>query len=83
MHGFLTASDPLRYLLTILYMRSILHKRFSEVALENLECENVEAKNAVKAVKTTDLATEEWIHPKMKQTRIITFKGKHNSTKYM
>ena len=64
-------------------MRSILHKRFSEVALENLECENVEAKNAVKAVKTTDLATEEWIHPKMKQTRIITFKGKHNSTKYM
>lgn len=64
-------------------MRSILHKRFSDVALENIQCENAEAKNAVKAIKTADIAIEEWKNPKMKQTRIITFKGKNNSSKYM
>lgn len=81
--GVLTGSDPIRYLLTVLYMRSILHKRFSEVAVENLQCENEEAKNAVKAVKTANLEIEEWKHPKMKATRIITIKGKHNSSKYL
>ena len=53
------------------------------MAVENLQCENEEAKNAVKAVKTANLEIEEWKHPKMKATRIITIKGKHNSSKYL
>lgn len=72
--------DPIRYLMTILYARHVISKRYLETALENISCEDKGAKEAVASVKSTSLVDEEHKNPKIKSTRIITIKGKHNSS---
>ena len=72
--------DPVRYLMTIIYARHVISKRYLETALENISCEDKGAKEAVASVKSTSLVDEEHKNPKIKSTRIITIKGKHNSS---
>lgn len=76
----LILSDPLRYILTFFYARHIINKRYLETALETISHQDQSAKDAVASVKRTSLKDEESKNPKIKSTRIITIKGKNNSS---
>lgn len=73
-------SDPFRYILTFFYARHIINKRYLETALETISHQDQSAKDAVASVKRTSLKDEESKNPKIKSTRIITIKGKNNSS---
>lgn len=76
----LTCSDPLRYILTLGYMSQIVRKRYLQIALDNLTTENTVVKKAIQCVKKPDIAAEERKNPKLKSSRIISIKGKNNSS---
>lgn len=76
----LILSDPFRYILTFFYARHIINKRYLETALETISHQDQSAKDAVASVKRTSLKEEESKNPKIKSTRIITIKGKNNSS---
>ena len=48
--------------------------------MSNLEVENAKAKKAVLEKKEVNMKTEEDKNPKLKASRIITIKGKDNSS---
>lgn len=73
-------SDPIRTFVTLVYARYVLRKNYLSVALSNLDVENEEAKSAAKKVKVRDVSAEEEDNPKLKASRIITIKGKNNSS---
>ena len=76
----LTCSDPLRYILTLGYMSQIVRKRYLQIALDNLTTENTVVKKAIQCVKKPDITAEERKNPKLKSSRIISIKGKNNSS---
>ena len=75
-----TFSDPLRYILTLGYMSHIVRKRYLQIALDNITTEKSVVKEAVESVKKPDIAAEEIKNPKLKSSRIISIKGKNNSS---
>lgn len=77
---FLISSDPFRYILTLFYARHVINKRYLETAMETISHQDQKAKDAVASVKSTSLQDEESKNPKIKSTRIITIKGKNNSS---
>lgn len=48
--------------------------------METISHQDQKAKDAVASVKSTSLQDEESKNPKIKSTRIITIKGKNNSS---
>ena len=77
---WLYCSDPIRTFLTLIYARHVLRKNYLSVALSNLEVENAKVKKAISEKKPIDLKSEEEQNPKLKANRIITIKGKDNSS---
>ena len=75
----MNASDPIRYMMTLGYMGYIVRKRYLQIALDNLDTENHIQKKVVDSIKVPNLEAEELKNPKLKSSRIITMKGKHNS----
>lgn len=61
-------------------MSHIVRKRYLQIALDNITTENSVVKEAVESVKKPDIAAEEIKNPKLKSSRIISIKGKNNSS---
>lgn len=78
--ALVSCSDPVRTFATLVYARYVLRKNYLNISLLNLDTENEKAKNATKRVKIRDISAEEERNPKLKASRIITIKGKHNSS---
>lgn len=80
MFAFVSYSDPIRTFATLVYARYVLRKNYLSISLSNLDTENEKAKSAAKKVKVRDISAEEERNPRLKASRIITIKGKHNSS---
>ena len=61
-------------------MGYIVRKRYLQIALDNLDTENSIQKKVVSSIKESSIEAEEQKNPKLKSSRIITMKGKHNSS---
>ena len=58
----------------------MIRQRYFEVAIETINQENENARKASNEIKLIDIEEEEKKNPKLKETRIISIKGKNNST---